>query len=189
MFLNIIKCSTQKLRGKVSTNYFTIRKDGPDQGIRQVPDDNWHPAEKSVHGLGPQTKLHGQDRPGYGGSCNSGRGQVQELLPEISSHGSDLVSLPPELPGSFSQSHQKEEVLPQLHRVKVGSELRQTKLQHGAGFAQGPSSTVVYMQTCYCCEGFSTSARSFYLSASSPLQMWSKLLGNCRRVGGMWGIN
>lgn len=61
---------------------------------------------------------------------------------------------------------------------------QQTKPHDGKGFAQGPSSTVVYMQTYYCFEGFSTSAGSFYLSASSSLQMWSKLLGNCRRVGG-----
>lgn len=77
----------------------------------------------------------------------------------------------------------------QLHCAKGGSELRQTKPHNGRGIAQGLSSTVIYMQTCYFCEGFTTSAGSFYVSTSRTLQMWSKLLGNCRRVGGVWGIN
>lgn len=98
VILNIMKCCTQKLRDRVSTIYFTIRKDAPDRGIRQVPDDNWYPAAKSVHGLGPQTRdSMVKYRLGYGGSCDSSRDQVQKLLPEISSHGPALVSLPMEL--------------------------------------------------------------------------------------------
>lgn len=111
MFLNFIKFCTQKLRGRVSTIYFTNRKDVLEQGIRQVSDHKWHPVEKPGW-LGTQTRESKvRNRLGYGGSGNSGRDQVQELLPEISSHESALVSLPLEQSGNFS------------HCAKIGSEL------------------------------------------------------------------
>lgn len=129
VILNIMKCCTQKLRDRVSTIYFTIRKDAPDRGIRQVPDDNWYPAAKSVHGLGPQTRdSMVKDRLGYGGSCDSSRDQVQKLLPEISSHGPALVSLPmeqplPVSPAALCQSWlwAQAEKAPQWERICSGS--------------------------------------------------------------------
>lgn len=114
VFLNIIKCCTQKLRGRASTIYFAVRKDAPDQGIRQVPDHNWHPVEKSVHGLGPQTRdFMVRNRLRCGGT------KFKSFCLKSGPMGQPCNLCPGAVRG-LSQCHQ-------LHCTKGGSELMQTK--------------------------------------------------------------
>lgn len=144
VFLNIIKYCTQKLWGRASTIYFTTRKDAPDH--QAISWSQLTSSWKVCSWFGaPDQRLHGEESAWLRWEL-----QLRQGPSSRASAWNQLSCTSPCKPSpgavrDVSQCHQ-------LHCAKGGSELRQTKPHHGRKFAQGPSSTVVYMQTCYCCE-------------------------------------
>lgn len=142
----------------------------------------WHPDGKFVCGLGPRSE---GPWPGIGMPVMAAVAQV-----EAKSKTFCLKSAPmgqPLLKPPHSAVCEHLPISPEERGAAPSCVMSELSLSSGrqtpgwermcSGSLQGPCSPTNKLLF------WRTSARSFYISASSLLQIWSKLLSNCRSVG------